>query len=36
MSARQPDLFYGDKRPPRHYADHQYHRPQQASAKRYA
>lgn len=36
MSARQPDLFYGDKRPPRHYADHQYRRPEKASAKPYA
>lgn len=36
MSARQPDLFYGDKRPPRHHAEHQYRRPQHASAKPYA
>ncbi|WP_336966384.1 hypothetical protein [Sphingobium aquiterrae] len=36
MSARQPDLFYGDKRPPRHHADHQYRRPEKASAKPYA
>lgn len=36
MSARQPDLFYGDKRPPRQYADHQYRRPVKPSAKPYA
>ena len=36
MSARQPDLFYGDKRPPRHHADHQYRRPEKASARPYA
>lgn len=36
MSARQPDLFYGDKRPPRHHADHQYRRAEKATAKPYA
>lgn len=36
MSVRQPDLFYGDKRPPRHHANHQYRRPEKTSAKPYA
>ncbi len=35
MSARQPDLFYGDKRPHRHYADHQYRSPERLRPRPY-
>lgn len=36
MSACQPDLFHGDRRPPRQYADHRYRRAEKPRARPYA